>query len=308
MTQSRFDFGAAGAGTRIPVWRTVADSYRFLARHPGDMLRVGWLPLGALFGLNILLGTFEPVPEAGDPSTAFSRIGPLLGAVIVNVLAQSAIAAMTLVIWHRFVMQGFDIGGPAARVRFGAGELKYLARWMLISVLFLLIMFAADLLIVMTALLGMLSVQAIAFFGTQGAGMDPGVQGEQLTLIGELGLLPAAAVAIYFTTRLSLVLPATATGKAAGFGRAWRVSRGNGLRMVLASLIAMAPVQLAMMGLSKAAGAMSGSLLYYPLALAASAGFLLFILATGTVLSLFSLGLDCTPAPDRNEDAAGVTA
>lgn len=299
------------ASARIPVWRTVADSYRFLAQHPADMLRVGWLPLIALFGLNILFGTFQPPPEVGSPEEALAQIGPILGTATTNVLVQSAIAAMTLVIWHRFVMQGFDIGGPAARIRFGAGELKYLARWMLISLLFLLIVFVADLVIVATAMLGMLSVQAIAFFSTQGqgAGMDLGVQGEQLALIGKIGLLPAAAAAIYFTTRLSLVLPATATGKVAGFGRAWRISEGNGLRMVLASLITMAPLQLAMMGLSEATGYMSGTPLYYPLAFAASAAFLLFILATGTVLSMFSLGLDRAPAHERAEqEAATATA
>lgn len=296
-------------GARIPVWRTVTDSYRFLAAHPRDMLRVGWLPLIALFGFNVLLGTFEPRPELDDPTVALSQIGPLLGIVVVNVLVQSAIAAMTLVIWHRFVMQGFDIKGPAARLRLGAGELKYLARWMLISLLFLLIMFTADLLIVVTAMLGMLSVQAIAFFSTQGqgAGMELGVQGEQLSLIGKFGLLPAAMIAIYFTTRLSLVLPATATGKTAGFARAWQVSEGNGLRMVLASLIAMTPVQLVMMGLTEATGYMFGSLLYYPLALAASAAFLLFILATGTVLSLFSLGLDRVPEREEAEEEAAAT-
>ena len=40
---------------------------------------------------------------------------------------------------------------------------------------------------------------------------------------------------------------------------------------------------------------MSDTIFYFPLALLASVAFLLFILVTGTVLSLFSLGLDREP-------------
>jgi hypothetical protein len=62
--------------------------------------------------------------------------------------------------------------------------------------------------------------------------------------------------------------------------------------MVLASLIVMTPIQLAFWGLTKLTGFMSDTVLYYPLAFLASAVFLIFILVTGTVLSMFSLGLD----------------
>ncbi len=49
-----------------------------------------------------------------------------------------------------------------------------------------------------------------------------------------------------------------------------------------------------------------GKLAVLSLAFLASLGFLLFILATGTVLSLFSLGLDVAPAQQRSEEAAGA--
>jgi hypothetical protein len=49
----------------------------------------------------------------------------------------------------------------------------------------------------------------------------------------------------------------------------------------------------------KVTGYMADTMFYYPLALVASAVFLLFILVTGTVLSLFSLGLDREPVVEE---------
>ncbi len=286
---------------KLPVIDTALASYRFIIDHPYDAVRVGWLPLILLYALNLIFGTFDPLPDLSDPEAAMSHIAPLLGSTVVNVLIQSAVAAMTLVVWHRLVMQDYNVGGQTVPMRIGLDEGKYLARWMLISLLFIGILFAADIAIVMATLLIMLAVQLVSIVIMGGAGLALGEQAAQLTLVGQIGMAPATIAAIYLTTRLSLVLPATATGKEAGLERAWYISRGNGARMVLASLIVMAPLQFIMWGLMKVTGYMSDTILYYPLALVASAAFLLFILVTGTVLSLFSLGLDREPAKEKTE-------
>ncbi len=54
----------------------------------------------------------------------------------------------------------------------------------------------------------------------------------------------------------------------------------------------MLPVELVSFAIGIATRAVLGTALYYPLALAASFGVLLLIIATGTVLSLFSIELD----------------
>lgn len=286
---------------KLPVIDTALASYHFIIDHPRDAVRVGWLPLILLYALNLIFGTFDPLPDLSDPEAAMSHIAPLLGSTVVNVLIQSAVAAMTLVVWHRLVMQGYDVSGQTVPMRITLNEAKYLARWMLISLLFIGILFAADIAIVMAALLIMLAVQLVSIMIMGGAGLALGEQAEQLTLVGQIGMAPATIAAIYLTTRLSLVLPATATGKEARFERAWYISRGNGARMVLTSLIVMAPLQFVIWGLMKVTGYMSDTILYYPLALLASATFLLFILVTGTVLSLISLGLDREPAKEETE-------
>lgn len=283
---------------RLPVVGTALASYRFLLDHPRDAIRVGWLPLILLYALNLIFGTFEPMPDMSDSEAAMSRIAPLLGSTVINVLVQSAVAAMTLVVWHRLVMQGQDLDGKAVPMRITLSEVKYLGRWMLISLLFIGILFAADIAIVMTALLVMLAIQLVLILGTGGAGLTLDGQANQFTLIGQIGMVPATIAAIYLTTRLSLVLPATATGKEARFERAWYITRGNGARMVLASLMAMAPLQFVIWVFTKVTGYMSDTIFYYPLALLTSAAFLSFILVTGTVLSLFSLELDREPVED----------
>jgi hypothetical protein len=306
MTRTPSDDPAAAV--KLPVWRTALESYRFLAAHPRDLVRIGWLPLLALFLLNLVFGTFDPLPDTGDPEAALAGIGPMIGKAVANLLIQSAVAAMTLVVWHRLVMLGHGTSDRRLPMRAGLRELRYLGSWMLISIVFLILMALVDVAIVLASFLAMVITQGAMMFAGGGTGMALGGQGEVLTLVGRLGLPVAIVVAVYFTIRLSLVLPATATGKNAGFGRAWSVSTGNGARMVAASLIVMAPLQLAVMGLTEATRAAVGSWPFYPLAFLASLGFLLFILATGTVLSLFSLGLDDAPAQDRTQDAAGATA
>lgn len=277
---------------KLPVVGTALASYRFLIDHPHDAVRVGWLPLVLLYALNLIFGTFKPLPDLSDPEAAMSQIAPLLGSTLINVLVQSAVAAMTLVVWHRFVMQGNDLGGKTVPMRITLSEVIYLGRWMFISLLFIGVLFAVDIAIVMTALLVMLGVQLVLILFMGGPGLALDGQANLFTLIGQIGMVPATIVAIYLTTRLSLVLPATATGKEARFERAWYISRGNGARMVLASLMAMAPLQFVIWLFTKVTGYMSDTILYYPLALLTSTVFLLFILVTGTVLSLFSLELD----------------
>lgn len=286
---------------KLPVVDTALASYRFLIDHPRDAVRVGWLPLIVLYALNLIFGAFEPMPDLSDPQAAMRLLAPLLGSKVINVLIQSAVAAVTLGVWHRLVMQGHDVSGQTVPFRIGSRELKYFARWMLISLLFIAIFFAVVVGIIMSVFVIMLMIQVVLIL-SGGGGMALGEQGEQMTAVALYFGMPVGVIAaIYLTTRLSLVLPATATGKEAGFDRAWYISQGNGVSMVLTSLMVMVPLQLVFWGLMEVTARMSDSILFYPLSLLASAVFLLLILVTGTVLSLFSLGLDREPLKEKTE-------
>ena len=61
--------------SKLPIFRTVARVYRFIAAHPADLVRIGWLPLLLLLG---------------------------------------AIGGIMLVAWHRLVMRAYALAAAAA--------------------------------------------------------------------------------------------------------------------------------------------------------------------------------------------------
>ncbi len=61
----------------------------------------------------------------------------------------------------------------------------------------------------------------------------------QLSLILIIGLW---LIVVYIYTRLSMVFPATAIEDATSLERAWRLTEGNGIRMVIVMLLAAGPV------------------------------------------------------------------
>ena len=100
------------ASGKIPVWATVVESYRFVASHPRDCLRVGWLPLVILFALNLLLDTYSAAPSVTK--------------MAIYILVQTLIAAVILVAWHRVVLLGAGSRQPACTVGLGRREFRYL--------------------------------------------------------------------------------------------------------------------------------------------------------------------------------------
>lgn len=274
-------------GGRIMVWATVAESYRFILSHPRDLLRVGWLPLIALFGLNLLFGAFDPAPAAFD----LASLAPSLGNMALNLLAQTIIAAVILVAWHRVVLLGADQQPGSLAVRFGVRELRYLLAWLMLSVLFLLLLIAAFALVVAAGFAALVVLKTgLLLFGA-GQVLALGAS-DQFVALQYASFLPAMLLATYCASRLSLILPAMATDRRRSLSRAWRLSAGNGWRLALASVFVMLPAELLVVGVAFAARELLGTALFYPLALASSFGVLLLIVATGTVLSLFSVELD----------------
>jgi len=272
---------------RIMVWATVAESYRFILSHPRDLLRVGWLPLLALFGLNLLFGTFDPAAAVPDVTDML----PSLGRITVNILVQSVIAAAILVAWHRVVLLGAGSQPGSLTIGFGLRELRYLFAWLMLSILFLVLFTVAFGLVVGIGFTLLVALKALLLLSGSDGLLALG-QSDQFVALEYACLAPAVLLATYFASRLSLILPAMATDKPRTLAGAWRLSAGNGWRLAFASVCVMLPVELVIVGISFAAKEFLGTLLHYPLAFASSFGVLLLIVATGTVLSLFSVELD----------------
>ena len=291
-------------GTKIRIWQMVAESYGFLLAHPGALFRVGWLPLLLLYGINLALGGFDPWPQSQDVSALL----PLLGLLTANVLAQSLVAAAVLVAWHRVVLLGETAVPGLFALHAGFREIKYLGTWLLLSLLFMLVLVLTCLLIVALGFGAMLGAKAMlgATSSVSGGGLG---QPAQFIVLQVLSLIGALLIATYATTRLSLILPALATDRRRSFGAAWQLSSGSGWRLVAASLLVMLPMQAGYLLAARLAAGLADSLLYWPAALLASGFTLLLIIATGTVLSLFSKALEQESAaeagPARDVALAG---
>lgn len=290
-------------GGKIRVWTMVVDSYRFVLSHPRDLIRVGWLPLIALFALNLWLGGIGPTSrglEAGAPDLG-------LGKVALNIMLLSLIAASILVAWHRVVLLHTDTSGRSIAVSLGWREIRYLLSWLALSAAFLGFFALAWGSVIALGFVVLVALKAVLLLSQAGESLLLGSTDQFIVLL-YVAVLPAFLLASYFATRFSLILPAMATDRQRSLARAWSLSAGNGWRLVIAALFVMLPVELVSVGMGFATHEMSGTALYYPLALAACSGVLLLIVATGTVLSLFSVELDRGSRPADSFDAATMPA
>ena len=289
---------------KIRIWRMVAESYGFLLAHPGTLLRIGWLPLLLIFGVNLAFGGFEPWPKAVD----LAALLPSLGLMAANVLAQSLVAAAVLVAWHRTILLGEAAAPGYFALHLGLREAKYLGSWLLLSLLFILVLVLSCLLMVALGFGLMLGAET-ALVTAGSAGSIALGEKAQFIALQVLSLIGALLIATYATTRLSLILPALATDRQRSFGSAWQLSAGSGWRLVAASLLVMLPMQGGYLAAVQLANGLTDSLLYWPAALLASGFTLLLIMATGTVLSLFSKALEregvAEAAPARDVALAG---
>ena len=272
---------------KIVIWATVLESYRFIIDHPRALLRIGWLPLCAFFLLNLVFDTFSPGPSSFEPAVAL----PELGRVLANILAQTTIAAVILVAWHRIVILGPDHGPGLLALALGLREMRYLFAWLLLSVFFLLLVLFSFALVVAIGFAILLGLRlGLTVFDAKNL-LDVG-GADQFMILELASIAPAVLLATYFASRLSLILPAVATDRRRSLRRAWSLSTGNGWRLALASILVMLPIECISISAAFAASNWSGTLLYYPAAFAAAFSLLLLIVATGTVLSLFSLELE----------------
>ncbi len=272
---------------KIRIWRMVKDSYGFLLSHPRALLRVGWLPLLLIFGLNLALGGFDASLLGKDLATLL----PSLGRGTALVLLQSMIAAVVLVAWHRIVLMGEAAVPGLFSLHIGVREARYLASWLLLSLLFILVAVLSVLLIVALGF-GLMLGGEVALVTAGSAGSIPLGEKAQFVALLTLSVVFALPAATYATTRLSLILPALATDQQRSFGGAWQLSAGSGWRLVAASLLVMLPMQLGYLAAVQLAKSLADSLLHWPAALLASGFILLLIMVTGTLLSLFSRALE----------------
>ena len=257
---------------KVPVWQTVSGSYLFVRGHLRELARIGWLALAALIAISLVFGIFEPVSlDTADISQSLSTVAAgLLGSLL-----QGAVAAIVLVAWHRVALLDDSLPSLSPGRRDGV----YFLRMLLLSLLFLLVW-------VVTFMAAEIILIGAHFLWTGGTpATAAGANDTAYVVLGYMAAVAGLVPAFYLALRLSLTLPATAIDRRATFARAWAASRGNGWRMTLATILALLPVDAAVLVLGVLAADSSQTLLYYPLVLLACAGRLLLMAVLGTTLS-----------------------
>ena len=269
----------------MPIFATAAASFRFVLTHRRELVRVGLLAVPAFMIVELAMDVFD--------SRRLSGFGLNLQAVkaLTELLLRAIIAAVLLVAWHRVVLLKASERAAAPPLAFGLRELHYLFIWLLLSAAFLTIFAITAALTVAVQFLAMLGAYLVLLLLGLNQTLVVG-QRDQLMIVLWISVFFAVPVASYVTGRLSLVLPALAVDRRRPLRQAWRMSSGNGWRLVAASLVVLIPMEALAALCSIAAANARAPAAYYPLALAASVSLFLLIVMTGTILSLFSIRLD----------------
>jgi hypothetical protein len=270
---------------QIPVFATAFSSFRFVLMHRRELLRLGWLAVPAFLIVIMSLDSFDAVGRSGP--------GGLTNAVrsLIDLGARAAIATVVLVAWHRVVMLKAGAAGTGPTLAFGLREARYLLVWLALSAAFVGVFVAVIVLTVTAQFAAMIVLYLMLLLVGLADTLVIG-QRDQFIIVLWVAVFFAVPAASYVTGRLALVLPALAVDRRRPLRQAWRMSAGNGWRLVAASLLVMAPMESIATLFSAAAASARHGLAYYPFAVAAAVSLFLLIVLTGTVLSLFSLQLD----------------
>lgn len=269
---------------KLPIRPIVTAAFRSLAEHFPALLRLFWFPALAMIAAEItsrLVGTrqLDPIEVPLDAA--------ILGGVTLVMILASVAVVPAATAWHRLILFGPKV--EPARYRLGAKELRY--------ALYLLLYCA----IVITAAVPC----GLAVFQGALALVELGVP------IGFADVEPllAAAVAVgmglalFATVRLFLLFPDIAIGRRMGLKQAGQASRGNQLRLFIASAIPMAPVFV--LRLLTETPPKAGMPVQVVASVAATVLLIPFLAASVSVLSL-SYRVLCRPQPDAVAQPAPV--
>jgi len=219
---------APSAPPKLPVWQTVRASYTIVARNLGQLVRICWLWVLIMVPVYAALDWLEETwsRDSGAQATYhwMREIAALPSPVDLPFLASIAVA------WHRLVLREEPVTQPAYLRLDGV-----VWRYALYSFVFLLL------------------ERGTLVFGAFLA-LNLGIEADIFTrLLIELLAAPAAtgaalAIGLLVLPRLSLVMPAVAVAERLALRHAWRITRGNTLRLGVATTFCMLPaVTLAML-------------------------------------------------------------
>lgn len=193
----------------VPVWDTVAESWREVATAAASWLPRALVPFLLLLALNRLDAQLDSPDFAGLPWR------------FVYVLLYAVPMTWFLVPWYREILTGTT--GPASGIDYA----RFALRWLALDIGF----FVATL------------PFRLVLLHLSGIDGEPGPQVTGTALLTVVLVPPA----LYAYARFSLAIPPAATGAHIRFQHAWQITQGNGWRIFGAAIAASGPIMVAMM-------------------------------------------------------------
>ena len=203
---------------KLPVIETVTEAYARVFGNPGLLLRASLMPLALSLAL-IVLGATMPI------ASALGALVALLGLVPYTIFG---------VAWHRLSLLGPRAGAPPLMPVWARRHWRFLGYLLAV----MLIGYAA---------IAMVFSLAFAVF-------QPGVA----ALSAGLGLMIVAGAAIlaFIMARLSFVFPAVSVDEDYRLRHAWTHTKGQGLRIIGATLLVAVPMVVLIWSVSGILGAL----------------------------------------------------
>ncbi|KAB7740453.1 hypothetical protein F2P47_07955 [Parvibaculum sedimenti] len=192
---------------KLDVLAAIKEAYRGAWVHFGQMLKLTWLPGLLYIALTIVAAMLD---ANANPALRF-----LLE------IASLFLWPIIAVAWHRFILLG-DAAPGAFHLHFGRRE----ARFLMVSIFLGLLMLPGYIMAALTV------------------AMNEGAANPSLSLVAFLGLI-ALLVAVYYFTRLLLLLPGVAVDEPIDPRLILERTRGNFWRLVLLMLLATLPIGVA---------------------------------------------------------------
>src|SRR5262245_8365043 len=224
---------AAPASLKLPVWHTVRACYATVARNLGQLVRISWLWLLIMLPVYAAINWMD---WALREASGVLSPGDLIAVIELPFLASIAVA------WHRLILREERVTAPAY-LRLDGMVWLYALYSLLLMILVaapsvpLLIRIAHD-----GALGGPVTLGGpVAVM--QGANRDLVASFAFVVAVQAIVILLSVMVAV-LVPRLSLVLPALAVGERLSPVQSWRMTRGNTLRLALATLLCTLPAYL----------------------------------------------------------------
>ncbi|MEZ5920287.1 MAG: hypothetical protein R3C60_02940 [Parvularculaceae bacterium] len=212
---------------KLPIFKAVAATFAYLARHGVELFMALWLPAllftaangwssGQMFDAQIALHNLGDHP---NPTEAMTAMGPVFKTMALMLALISILYPMMIVASLRHVVRGDRLKAPFY-LGFGGDELRIIGAYLLIVLMALAAYFVLA--------LGIGVLAAISSL----AGPAGGVIGVVLGVAG-------FAVFFWFMVRLSLTFPASIATRTLGITQSWAATKGNSIRLVLYGVIMM---------------------------------------------------------------------